>query len=153
MLFRSIVIEHGRIIFNGDNYSEEWVKEAEKRGLPNIRSTVESIETILEKEHVDLLKRHGVLSKQELHARTEILLENYSKTLNIEANVTLNIAKRQILPACIQYSSELASAVNELTAAGITPAVQKRELEKTNSLLEDLSSAIEIGRASWRERV
>ena len=157
-LLKKIVIEHGRIIFNGDNYSEEWVKEAEKRGLPNIRSTVESIETILEKEHVDLLKRHGVLSKQELHARTEILLENYSKTLNIEANVTLNIAKRQILPACIQYSSELASAVNELTAAGITPAVQKRELEKTNSLLEDLSSAIDalekaVGKAKSIEKV
>ena len=104
---------------------------------------MESIETILDKENLDLFKRHGVLTKHELHARTEILLENYSKTLNIEAGVTLNIAKRQILPACIQYSSELAAAVNGLTAAGITPAVQKRELEKANSLIEDLSSAID----------
>lgn len=156
-LLKKIATEHSRIIFNGDNYSEDWVKEAEKRGLSNIRSTVESIETILEKENVDVLKRHGVLSKHELHARTEILLENYSKTLNIEANVTLNIAKRQILPACIQYSSELASAVNGLIAAGITPAVQKRELEKTNSLLEDLSSAIEalekaVGKAKSIEK-
>jgi len=157
-LIKKIVTEHSRIIFNGDNYSEEWVKEAEKRGLPNIRSTVESLETILEKEHVELMKRHGVLSKQELHARTEILLENYSKTLNIEANVTLNIAKRQILPACIQYTAELASAVNGLAAAGIAPAVQKRELEKTNSLIEDLSAAIEaleksVGKARATEKV
>ena len=156
-LLKKIATEHSRIIFNGDNYSEDWVKEAEKRGLSNIRSTVESIETILEKENVDVLKRHGVLSKHELHARTEILLENYSKTLNIEANVTLNIAKRQILPACIQYSSELAAAVNGLVEAGITPAVQKRELEKTNSLLEDLSSAIEalekaVGKAKSIEK-
>ncbi len=142
-LLKKIANEHSRIIFNGDNYSEDWVKEAEKRGLPNIRSAVESIETIYEKEHIDLLKRHSVLSKHELHARTEILLENYAKTLNIEANVTLNIAKRQILPACIQYTAELANAVNGMSAAGITPAVQKRELEKVNSLVEDLSSAIE----------
>lgn len=142
-LLKKIATDHARIIFNGDNYSEDWVAEAEKRGLSNIRSTVESLETILEKENVDVMKRHGVLSKHELHARTEILLENYSKTLNIEANVTLNIGKRQILPACIAYSSELAGAVNGMTAAGMTPAVQKRELEKTNSLIEDLSSAIE----------
>jgi glutamine synthetase len=157
-LLKKIATEHSRIIFNGDNYSEEWVKEAEKRGLPNIRSTVESIETILEKENVELLKRHNVLSKHELHARTEILLENYSKTLNIEANVTLNIAKRQILPACIHYTAELASSVNGMAAAGITPAVQKRELEKTNSLIEDLSSAITalekaVGKAKATEKV
>ena len=157
-LLKKIVTEHGRIIFNGDNYSADWVKEAEKRGLPNIHSTVESIETIFEKENIDLFVRHGVLTKQELHARTEILLENYSKTLNIEANVTLNIAKRQILPACIQYSSELASAVNGLVEAGITPAVQKRELEKTNSLIEDLSAAIDatekaVGKAKATEKV
>ncbi len=157
-LLKKIASEHSRVIFNGDNYSEEWVKEAEKRGLPNIRSTVESIETILEKENVELLKRHNVLSKHELHARTEILLENYSKTLNIEANVTLNIAKRQILPACIQYTAELASSVNGMAAAGITPAVQKRELEKTNSLIEDLSSAIialekAVGKAKATEKV
>jgi len=156
-LLKKVVTEHGRIIFNGDNYSADWVKEAEKRGLPNIHSTVESIETIFEKENIDLFARHGVLSKQELHARTEILLENYSKTLNIEATVTLNIAKRQILPACIQYSSELASAVNGLVDAGITPAVQKRELEKTNSLIEDLSAAIEatekaLGKAKATEK-
>lgn len=142
-LLKKIATDHARIIFNGDNYSEDWIVEAEKRGLSNIRSTVKSLETILEKENVDVMKRHGVLSKHELHARTEILLENYSKTLNIEANVTLNIGRRQILPACIAYSSELAGAVNGMTAAGMTPAVQKRELEKTNSLIEDLSSAIE----------
>ena len=157
-LLKKIANDHARIIFNGDNYSEEWVKEAEKRGLPNIRSTVESIETIYEKEHIDLLKRHGVLSKQELHARTEILLENYAKTLNIEANVTLNIAKRQILPACIQYTAELANAVNEMSAAAVKPAVQKRELEKVNSLIEDLTSAIEalekaLGKAKLADKV
>ena len=142
-LLKRVATEHVRIIFNGDNYCQDWIKEAERRGLPNMRSTVESLDVILNKEHVELFKRHSVLSKHELHARTEILYENYSKTLNIEAGVTLEIAKRQILPACIRYATRLAESVNKLAETGITPAVQKRELEKVNSLIEDLSSAID----------
>ncbi len=142
-LLKRVATEHVRVIFNGDNYCQDWVQEAERRGLPNMRSTVESLDVILNKEHVELFKRHGVLSKHELHARTEILYENYSKTLNIEAGVTLEIAKRQILPACIRYATRLAESVNKLAETGITPAVPKRELEKVNSLIEDLSSAID----------
>ena len=142
-LLKRVATEHVRVIFNGDNYCQDWVQEAERRGLANMRSTVESLDVILNKEHVELFKRHGVLSKHELHARTEILYENYSKTLNIEAGVTLEIAKRQILPACIRYATRLAESVNKLAETGITPAVQKRELEKVNSLIEDLSSAID----------
>jgi len=142
-LLKRVATEHVRIIFNGDNYCQDWIKEAERRGLPNMRSTVESLDVILNKEHVELFKRHSVLSKHELHARTEILYENYSKTLNIEAGVTLEIAKRQILPACIRYATRLAESVNKLAETGITPAVQKRELEKVNSLIENLSSAID----------
>ena len=156
-LLKKIATNHARIIFNGDNYSQAWINEAEKRGLPNIVSTVDALETILEKENVAVFQRHSVLSKQELHARAEILLENYSKTLNIEGGVTLNIAKRQILPACIRYTLELANAVNGITAAGLTPVVQKRELEKVNCLVEDLSNAINVleqavGKASLIEK-
>ncbi len=156
-VLKKIATDHARIIFNGDNYSDDWVKEAHKRGLSNIASAVDALETILEKENIDVFKRHKVLSKHELHARTEILLENYSKTLNIEAGATLSMAKRQILPACIAYSTKLAEAVNGLTAADIRPAVQKRELEKVNSLIEDLSSAIEalekaVGKARMIEK-
>lgn len=157
-ILKKICTEHSRIIFNGDNYSEEWVKEAQRRGLPNIRSTVESLETIFEKEHIELFKRHNVLSKQELHARTEILMENYIKTINIEASVMLTMARRQILPAAIEYSSRLAHAVNRLTESGVTPAVQKRELEKVNSLIEDLSAALDsleqaVGKAKAQEKL
>lgn len=143
-LLKKITTDHARIVFNGDNYSDEWVKEAEKRGLPNIRSTVEAIETILDKENVDLYCRQGVLSAHELHARSEILLDNYSKTLNIEANVMLSIAKRDILPACIRYCGQVASTINGMMTAGLTPTVLQRELEKVNSITEDLSSAIAV---------
>jgi glutamine synthetase len=143
-VLKKITTDHARIVFNGDNYSDEWVKEAQKRGLPNIRSTVEAIETILDKENVDLFCRQGVLSAHELHARSEILLDNYSKTLNIEANVMLSIAKRDILPACIRYCGQVASTINGMMTAGLTPTVLQRELEKVNSITEDLSSAIAV---------
>lgn len=143
-LLKKIVKDHGRIIYNGDNYIEEWVVEAEKRGLPNIRSTVASIETIMDKENMDVLKRHNVLSKHELHARTDILLENYSKSINIEANVTLSIAKRQILPVCIDYSANLAASAGIIADAGASNKSAKKSLEKVSTLVDDLDDAIEL---------
>jgi glutamine synthetase len=143
-LLQRISRDHSRIVFNGDNYRPEWVQEAEKRGLPNIRSTVESIETIMEKDHVNVLARHHVLSKDELHARTEILLENYSKTLNIEANTTLSIARRQILPACIEYCARLAASAGTVADAGVTCKAIRKELEKVSALVDELSDAIEV---------
>lgn len=138
-----IATEHARIVFNGDNYSAEWVAEAERRGLPNIRSTVESIDTIMDKENVDLMKRHGVLSKQELHARTDILFENYSKTINIEAGATLMIAKRQILPAAIEYCSRLAASAGVVAESGVQCKAVRKSLENVSGLIDELSDAIE----------
>jgi glutamine synthetase len=143
-LLRKIAKDHTRIIYNGDNYIEEWVVEAEKRGLPNIRSTVASIETIMDKENVDVLKRHNVLSKNELHARTDILLENYSKSINIEANVTLSIAKRQILPVCIDYCANLAASAGIIADAGASNKSVKKSLEKVSGLVNDLDEAVEL---------
>jgi len=117
-LLQKIAKEHARIIFNGDNYTEEWEKEAAKRGLPNIKNAVDSIATIMDKENVDALAKHNVLSKKELHARVEILFENYVKTLGIEAKTMLYIAKRQILPAVIKYIGQVASSVAACKAAG-----------------------------------
>lgn len=142
-LLKRIVTEHSRIIFNGDNYSQDWIEEAQKRGLPNIRSTVESIETLMEKEHVAVLTRHGVLTKNELHARMEILLENYSKTIAIEANTMLTIAKRQILPACIEYCGRLAAAVNVIAEAGVTNGSIRKHLEKASQMTDELYTAVE----------
>jgi glutamine synthetase len=142
-VLKKIATDHARIVFNGDNYSQEWVDEAAKRGLPNIRSTVESIETIMDKENVDVMKRHGVLTKQELHARTDILLENYSKTLNIEAGATLTIAKRQILPVCIEYCSRLAASASVVSDSGVECKAVRKSLEKVSGLVDKLSDAIE----------
>lgn len=142
-LLKKIAKDHSRIIFNGDNYTDEWVVEAEKRGLPNIRSTVESIETIMDKENVDVLKQHNVLSKHELHARMDILLENYSKSINIEAGATLSIAKRQILPVCIDYCANLAASSGVIADSGVSNKSTKKLLEKVSNLVDDLDSAIE----------
>ena len=142
-LLKKIAKEHARVIFNGDNYTEEWVKDAAKRGLPNIRSTVESIESIMDKEHVDVLKRHKVLSKQELHARTDILLENYSKSINIEAGVTASIAKRQILPVCVEYCARLAASAGVVADSGVSCNAIQKSLKKTGELVDELDRAIE----------
>ncbi len=141
-ILQKIAKDHARIVFNGDNYCADWVKEAEKRGLPNIASTVDSIETILDPENVAAFERNQVLTKSELEARTEILLENYTRTINIEAGTTLNIAKRQILPACSMYAGKLAASVHSVESAGAQSSSQKKMLETVCGLIDDLHEAI-----------
>ena len=142
-ILQKIAAEHERIIFNGDNYTAQWQEQAEKRGLPNIRSTVESLQLALDKEYVEVFEKHKVLSKAELYARIEILLEAYSMTINIEALTMLNMAKRQILPACVKYSEQLARAVTAVTNAGGDAGTQKNMLEKVCALINSLNSSIE----------
>ena len=142
-LLQKIAKEHTRIIFNGDNYCEDWVKEAEKRGLPNIRSSVDSICTIYEPEHIKLFSKHNVLSKVELHARMEILLENYAKTLNIEAKTMSSIARRQILPAAMTFAGRIACSIDDLMEVGVKAPAQKELLEKVNGLITKLASALD----------
>ncbi|MCD6440181.1 MAG: glutamine synthetase III [Candidatus Marinimicrobia bacterium] len=141
-ILRKIATEHSRIIFNGDNYTEEWVAEAEKRQLPNIRSTVGSLATIMDEENVNVFERQKVLSRDELRARTDILLEAYSMQINIEAMTMLNIAKRQILPAAIKYSGCLADAVNSVKSTGIDAVTQKSMLEQVSELTSSADKAL-----------
>ncbi len=141
-ILKRIATEHRRIIFNGDNYTEEWVEEAEKRGLPNIRSTVSSLETIMDKENVAIFKKHGVLTEAELHARTEILLEAYSMSINIEAMTMLNMVKRQILPACVKYSTILGDSVGSVSAAGVDAQPQRELLENVCRLIATMKTNI-----------
>ncbi len=142
-VLKKIATEHARIIFNGDNYCSDWVVEAEKRGLPNLVSTVESLNTIMDKEHVALFGRHNVLSETELKARADILLEAYSMTTNIDAKTMLSIAKRQILPAAARYSGRLGDSIGSVSAAGVSADTQKKMLEEICSLMTDLSAGIE----------
>ncbi|AQQ72364.1 Glutamine synthetase [Limihaloglobus sulfuriphilus] len=134
--------ENGKIVFNGDNYSQDWVTEAEKRTLPNMRKSVEALNTITEPAFVDVFEKHGVLSKGELKARQEIMLENYATTIAIEAKATINIAKRQILPAVVKYSLNLAQTVNGVTSSGSDASVYKEMLDEISSETKKLKSAI-----------
>ncbi len=142
-LLRKIVRDHKRIVFNGDNYSDEWLVEAEKRGLSNIGSTVESLCTIMDEENVKVFEKHGVLSRTELHARQEVLLEAYSMMINVEAKTMLNMAKRQILPGSSRYSCRLGNAVSAVDAAGVNSNTQKNMLQKVCDLIGELNKSIE----------
>ena len=138
-----IAKEHKRIVFNGDNYTDEWVKEAAKRGLPNIISTSASLATITDKENVQLFKKHKVLSRSELFARTEILMEAYSMTINIEAKTMLNMAKRQILPAATACAGRLAADIAAVSAAGVESGAMQVKLQQVIDLVDSLSSGID----------
>ncbi|HIZ56553.1 MAG TPA: glutamine synthetase III [Firmicutes bacterium] len=110
--------EHGRIIFNGNNYSDEWVQEAARRGLPNLSNTVDAITALREQKNIDVLVRQNILSESECHSRYEIRLENYSKTIDIEAHTMLEMLHRQILPAIIRFAGDTAASYNNLKTAG-----------------------------------
>lgn len=105
-----VIKEHKKIIFNGNNYSEEWVKEAEARGLYNLKSTVEAIPTFIKEKNKEVFIKHKVLTDTEIHSRYEILLENYSKTIHIEGLTMIDMVKTEILPVAIRYMSEGSSA-------------------------------------------
>ncbi|MBP7049835.1 MAG: glutamine synthetase III [Phycisphaerae bacterium] len=142
-ILQDIAIKHARIVYNGDNYTEDWVAEAAKRGLPNIRSTYESLLSFPTAEHIALFTRHGVLSKHEVEARAELLLEGYSKQIHIEAQTMLNMAKRQILPVCCEYSAKLGKAVTAVSGAGVSAETQRKLLERVCGLITTMESQIE----------
>ncbi|MEE9259732.1 MAG: glutamine synthetase III [Candidatus Scalindua sediminis] len=135
-IIKDTMKKHGRIIFNGNNYSDEWVKEAEKRGLPIIRNTVESLKTFPGKKSVSLFQKYKVLSKEEICARYEIYLEQYTKQINIEAHASLDMVKSLYLPAVIPFIKELAETVEKLEAVSVPADVQKELLAKVTALFE-----------------
>jgi len=139
-LIASIWKEHGAVIFNGNGYSEKWHKEAEKRGLPNFRNTVEALEHLDDAKNVKLFEKYAVLSKREVESRKEIYLDRYCKDINSEALLTLNIATTKIFPAAIRYQSELARAMADLNAVGIS--VDHKTTRKITGLINDLQDAI-----------
>lgn len=134
---------HGRIIFNGNNYSDEWVEEAERRGLLNIKSTVDALETMSSKKTLDVFKKYKVLSKAEVLSRQEIYLERYSKQLNIEALTTIDMAKTLFVPAAMDFIADLAGQIAVVEEAGASAKVQKRLLERATALLESVDKKID----------
>ena len=140
-LLVSIIKDHKRIIFNGNGYSDEWVAEAEKRGLPNFRSTVDCVPHYADSKNVALLEKFGVLSEKEIKARMEVLLENYAKTINIEALTMIDMAKKKYIPTCIAYTKELCDAVAVKKSLEICPCVEKELAEMVSGLTKDAYTA------------
>ena len=150
---RKIIIDnyrsHRRVIFNGNGYSDEWVKEAADRGLPNIGSTVEALLAYLEEDSLELFEKHKVLSRAEMESRVIIYLETYSKNINIEAGVMGEMAQRLIYPAVSRYAREVSDSIAGFEAAGIHCENQKELLAGIGSKLEQLLAAA----AHLRERM
>jgi len=141
-LLQKVVKESRHVIFNGDNYSDAWHAEAEKRGLPNRRSTVDSLPDFASPKSVELFSKYGVFTEREIHSRFEIFLENYRKTLTIESSLTLQIARRMILPAALRYQGEVADSIAKLKAAGVTaPKNQTALLDELVKVIDDLQAA------------
>lgn len=134
--------EHQRIVFNGNGYSDEWVAEAERRGLPNIKSMVEAIPVLLKEKNIAMFEKFGVLTRTELESRVEIKYENYAKAINIEAKTMIDVAGKQIIPAVITYTKKLADTVNAVTAAGARATVQVSLLNEVSDLLEETKKAL-----------
>ncbi|MFI4912090.1 MAG: glutamine synthetase III [Sedimentisphaeraceae bacterium JB056] len=142
-MLKEFAIAHEKVIFNGDGYCDEWHAEAEKRGLPNLKNTVDALMCLKDQKNIDVLANQNVLSAGELAARMEILLEQYASIINIEALAMINMAKRMILPSCTLYSGKLGEAVSSVKAAGVEPKAQAKELNKVNDLVATLSDAID----------
>ena len=144
-LVKKTVKEHKRIIFNGNGYSEEWPVEAEKRGLCNLKSTVDALPCMLSEKNVKLMNDFGVLSPTEVHARYEVGLENYSKVLNIEALTMLEMANQQIVPAIISYEKQLASTISEMhsVSSSIPCKTETHQLETLAECADIISDAID----------
>lgn len=142
-LIKEYMTKHQCIIFNGNGYSDEWVAEAEKRGLPNIKSMVDAVETLTTDKAVQLFERFGIFTRAELESRAEILYETYSKTINIEALTMIDMASKEILPAVIKYTKTLADTVLAVKAAGVDASVQAGVLGEASALLVKAKAALE----------
>ena len=146
-LIKEYMTKHQRIIFNGDGYSEEWVEEAKRRGLPNIATMVEAVDTLTTEKSVRLFERFGIFTRAELQSREEILYETYAKTINIEALTMIDMASKQILPAVVAYTKELADTVIAVASAGVEPVVQKELLSQISLHLQEMKQALDKLRA------
>ncbi|MBT3878204.1 MAG: glutamine synthetase type III [Candidatus Scalindua sp.] len=135
-IIKDTMREHGKIIFNGNNYAGEWEKEAEKRGLPNIDSTVKALKSFPNKKSIGLFQKYKILSKGEVLARYEIYLGQYSKQINIEANAALDMVKSLYIPAIIHYTKELAEGIETLEAVNASADVQRDLLSRISTHLE-----------------
>ena len=145
-IIRDLTIKHKRIIFNGNNYSDEWVREAESRGLLNLTNTADAIPHLVDEKNISLFTRHGIYTAEELHSRCEILLDNYCKVLHIEALTMLDMSKKEIIPAVASYLRDMSSTAISLKA--VVPdadcSMQESILTKVAALSGSLYKKTEV---------
>ena len=142
-LIKKYATDHQRVVFNGNGYSDEWVEEAERRGLPNIKSMVEAIPALTTEKTVSMFEKFKVFTRAELESRAEIKYENYSKAINIEARTMIDMASKQIIPAVIKYTKSLADTVVVVNQAGADASVQAELLTDISGLLAETKKALE----------
>ena len=141
-LLKETISAHKRVIFNGNGYTDEWVEEARQRGLANLRSTPEALPHILDKKNVDLFTKHKIFTEGEIHARYDILMETYSKSIHIEAKTMTDMITKDLLPALLSYMKDLSKTalqMNEL-CPDLALASQKEQLKKLSGLYDELFS-------------
>ena len=141
-LIEEYFMKHERIVFDGNGYSEEWVAEAEKRGLPNLKTMVDAIPALTTEKAVALFEKFGVFTRAELESRAEIQYETYAKVINIEAKSMIDIASKQLIPAVIKYTKQLADTVIAVKNCGVDASVQEEILKETSALLAESKTAL-----------
>jgi glutamine synthetase len=170
-LIKKTIKDHKRIIFNGNGYDPSWVKEAERRGLSNLKTTPDALPAFINSKNMEMFIRHKVFSKNEIYSRYEILLENYSKTINIEALTMIDMVNKQIIPSVLVYQKELAELIlnKKAVSADISTCLEEELLNKISRLSEclkrrldylyeqtiavrDIKDSLELARA-YREKV
>ena len=141
-IIKEYMTEHQRIIFNGDGYADEWVEEAARRGLPNIKSMIEAASSITTDKAVRLFEKFGIFTKVELESREEIIYETYAKTINIEALAMIDMAGKQIIPAVVRYTKSLADTINAVKEAGADTSIQSALLREVSEKLAAMQAAL-----------
>ena len=141
-MIKKLFTEHHRIVFNGNGYSDEWVKEAERRGLPNIKSMVDAVPALTAPKAIKLFESFGVFTESELRSRAEIKYEAYAKAINIEAKSMIDIASKHIIPAVVSYTTELANSVIAVSEAGVDSSTQKELLDEVTKYLKEMKAAL-----------
>ncbi|MDD6794767.1 MAG: glutamine synthetase III [Clostridiaceae bacterium] len=157
-LLKTVIKEHKRIIFNGNGYEDEWIEEAEKRGLLNLKTTVDALPYYIKDKNIELFERHHIFTKTEMHSRYEILLEEYSKVINIEGLTTVDMVRKQILPAVTSFMKDLSDTIISKKAVGLSAScdMEKGTLTQVSTLANKLYEEVEklntlLGKASEYE--
>jgi glutamine synthetase len=138
MIIKESYSKHRRVVFNGNSYTKEWIKEAEARGLPNVKNAVDAYTILTRDETISLFEAHGILTREEMESRYLIYLEKYSKQINIEAGVTIEMARRQIFPAISSYAADLARDAAALAAIKANAAPQENRAREIAELGAEL---------------